>query len=332
MMFKICVIGCGEIAKGFHGPALKKYCADYPGAVLTACCDSDAGKAKAFAASFGFSASYSDYREMVDEQRPDAVCLIASYSVIPAIAIDVMRMGYPVIMEKPPGINGEVVSRIIDAANESGVPNQVAFNRRHAPVIGELKNMLTAYPAGEGIHNIRCVFQRVGRTDNDFFTTAIHGIDTVRYIAGSDYKHVRFRYQELPEINKGAVNIYMDCVMASGAAAQLAFCPSGGKVIEDYHVACHNNEFTLKMPVWGSPEYPGGLAHFSGNECVKYIEGSDPRFGEEMFEKFGFYSENADFFNTVRANKIPANDIKTALQSVEIAYCIQERRAEYLAG
>jgi len=328
-MFKICIIGCGEIAKGFHGPALKKYCADYPGAVLAACCDRDIDKAKKYADMFDFNAHYSDYREMLNTERPDAVSITVSYAVISDIAIDVINMGYPVLMEKPPGINREEVSRIIEAAQKTGIANQVAFNRRYTPIVNELKNRLATYPAGKGIHNVRCVFQRVGRKDSDFFTTAIHGIDTLRYIAGSDYKHIHFSYQELPELNKGAANIYMDCLMKSGAVAQLSFCPSGGKVIEDYLVTCHDNDFTLNMPVWGSPEYPGGLTRFSGNKKAEYIEGSDPRFGSEIFETFGFYAENASFFNNIRADKKPVNDIISALQSVEVAHCIKERRDEY---
>ena len=39
---------------------------------------------------------------------------------------------------------------------------------------------------------------RVERRDPDFSTTAIHGLDAVRYLAGADYAEARFRYRELP--------------------------------------------------------------------------------------------------------------------------------------
>ena len=329
-MFKVCLIGCGEIAKNFHGPAIQKYFGEHSNEInLLACCDTDIQKAKAFAEKFGFKSHYDDYRKMLNAERPDAVCLTASYVVIHSIAVDVMGMGIPIIMEKPPGTTGAEVSTIIEAADKSKIHNQVAFNRRYTPIVNELKSILSSSGPADDIYNIRCVFQRVGRRDDDFYTTAIHGIDTVKYIAGSDYKQVRFRYQELPEVNKGAANIYLDCEMQSGATAQLAFCPFGGKVIEDYFVTCSNHDFTLKMPVWGSPEYPGGLWHFSGNECVNHVKGDDTRFGIEMFERFGFYSENADFFNNVRAKVQSPNDINSALQSVEIAYCIHQRLEEY---
>ena len=328
-LFKICTIGCGSIALNFHGLGIQKYIANSSQKIAWACCDIDIEKAQEFAAKFKLNAYYDNYREMLQKEQPDAVCIITTYGVIPAIAVDVMNMGFPVIMEKPPGTTGEEVIDIIKAAEQTKMPNQVAFNRRFTPVVNELKSLIT--DTGCDIHNIRCIFQRVGRKDPNFYTTAIHGIDTVRYLAGSDYKHVHFRYQELEDINKGAANIYMDCFMESGATAHLSFCPHSGKVIEDYHVTCLNNEFTLKMPVWGSPEYPGGLWHFSNNECVRFLDGDSPSFGSEMFEKFGFYTENANFFDDVQAKVIPTNDIRTALQSVEIADCIQQRKTEYKA-
>ena len=336
-MFKISVIGCGDIAMGFHGPAIKKYCGDYPAAESSACCDIDLHKAQKFAGEFGFKAHYNDYREMLHSEKPDVVCLITPYNIISAMAIDIINMGFPVIMEKPPGINREEVIAIIEAVKKNNTANQVAFNRRFTPLVAELKGLLDRLPHPGGIHNIRCVFQRVNRIDQDFHSTAIHGIDTVKYIANSDYKRIRFHYQELPA--KGAVNIYMDCLMHSGAFAQFSICPCGGKVIEDYIVTSAGNDFCLKMPVWASAEYPGGLWHFADNKLAAHFDGNDSRYGTEMYEKFGFYAENADFFNYLRATEdrkltLPpstVNDISSALQSVEIADCIQKRSPEYIS-
>ena len=64
------------------------------------------------------------------------------------------------------------------------MPHQVAFNRRYTPLVVELKRRL----AGATIQHIDCQFYRVGRTGSDFTTTAIHGIDTVRFLAGCDLR------------------------------------------------------------------------------------------------------------------------------------------------
>ena len=324
-MFEISVIGCGEIANSFHAPSLLKYREQYPDTVLLGCCDSDKSKAEDFAKRFGFKTAHDDYREMLRDRCPNAVCLYTSYPVIPKIASDVMQMGIPVLMEKPPGTTTDEVSLIAESAKKHDVINQVAFNRRFAPAMGRLKQWLQS--AAEGIHNIRCVFQRVSRADSNFFTTAIHGIDAVRHIAGSDYREVRFRYYELPDVNKGAANIYMDCAMESGATAQLAFLPHVGAVSEKYYVSCLNNDFELSMPVWGSPEYPGGLWHYKGNKIAEHMEGHV--FGDGMFENFGFFAENAFFLDTVKSGGKNPHDIVSAKQSVEVAHCIEKRLEVY---
>ena len=324
-MFGICVIGCGYIANESHAPALLKYRDENPGTALLGCCDSDKNKAMEFAKRFGFRAAYSDYRKMLYENRPSAVCLYASYVAIPKIASEVMQMGIPILMEKPPGTTNDEVSLIIDAAKKTNVLNQVAFNRRFTPIVNKLLRSIES--VCEDIHNIRCIFQRVSRTDSAFYTTAIHGIDTVRHIAGSDYREARFRYQELPQVNKGAANIYMDCVMESGATAQLVFIPHGGRVVEDYYVSCLNNDFRLKMPIWDSLEYPGGFWHYRGNEIVECAKGHE--FGDEVFERFGFFAENASFFDAVKNGEKTAHDIFSARQSVDVAFCMEKRQEVY---
>ncbi|MCL2361842.1 MAG: Gfo/Idh/MocA family oxidoreductase [Defluviitaleaceae bacterium] len=326
-MFKICIIGCGGIAENFHAPAIAKYCADYPDSYFAACCDIDVDKAKTVAEKFGLKNYYNNYKEMIQAEQPHAVCILTSYSATPAIAIDIINMGIPVMMEKPPGATGDGVLQIANAARDKQVITQVAFNRRFTPLAVKFKEMIHADKSP--VCCLRCTFQRIERYDEDFHTTAIHGIDTLRYLIGSDYKHIRFRYQELYEIGRYVANVHLDCYFETGNMAQLVFYPCAGKVIEDYYATCENSDYILKMPVWGSPEYPGGITHYKRNEIKTYIDGNDIGFGTEMFEKFGFYSENEDFFNNVKAKRKSVNGIDSAYQSVVIAECIQKRLAEY---
>ena len=60
-MFKICSIGCGNMAVSGHGPSYAKYKKDYPDTLLAACCDLDEERAKAFCEKFGFEKYYTDY-------------------------------------------------------------------------------------------------------------------------------------------------------------------------------------------------------------------------------------------------------------------------------
>ncbi|NOZ21902.1 MAG: Gfo/Idh/MocA family oxidoreductase [Planctomycetes bacterium] len=329
MSFKICVVGCGGMSTRGHGPSCAKYAATHPDTVLAACCDLDEAKAITYRDTFGFAKHYTDLVTMLDTERPDAVCLIAPVALTCELSCRIMEMGYPLIMEKPPGMTVEETDRMIAVAEAKDVSNQVALNRRHTPLIRELKRLLSEGFQPSEIQNIRYDFFRYNRKDADFSTTAIHGIDTVRFLAGSDYAHVRFHYQPFPELGDTVANIFMDCTMESGATAHLNFCPVAGLIIERATVNLLDHTFFLHIPMWRAFDDPGRLIHVEKKETVLDVTGEDITDGPEPFELSGFYGENASFFDDLRAGRRPVGDVKSARQSVEIAQCIRERKEEY---
>ena len=73
---------------------------------LVACCDIDEAKAIAFSNHFGFARHYTDYIQMLCAERPDAVTLNVPYTATCELACGIMTLGYPLILEKPPGCTG----------------------------------------------------------------------------------------------------------------------------------------------------------------------------------------------------------------------------------
>ena len=67
MSFKICGVGCGDMATIGHGPSFQKYAKENPEVILAACCDLDAGKAEIYRNTFGFEKYYIDLDEMLFE-------------------------------------------------------------------------------------------------------------------------------------------------------------------------------------------------------------------------------------------------------------------------
>ena len=55
-----------------------------------------------------------------------------------------------------------------------------------------------AWLADQPIQSITCTFSRYRRRDPDFTTTAVHGIDAVRFLAGSDYAKLRIEATQGP--------------------------------------------------------------------------------------------------------------------------------------
>lgn len=329
MAFKICAIGCGSMASHVHGPSYREYAARHGGTLLAACCDLDEGKAVNFREAYGFERHYTDIEAMLNAERPDAVCIVVPEHLTASVSIKVMAHGCPVLMEKPPGLNREETTSMIEMADRFDVPTQVAFNRRYMPLVRRLKEMLDALSAPSGMQMIRYDFCRVGRTDADFAATAIHGIDAVKHLAGSDYAHIQFRYQALPGYAPEVVNVEMICTFESGARAYLSFCPVSGVLLERATVHARDESFFLDLAVENAVDYPGRLVQYRAGRKVLEQPGEATADAAQVFVTGGFYDENAAFFQDIRAGKRPVGDLRSALQAVEIADCMRKRQAEY---
>jgi predicted dehydrogenase len=329
MNFKICVIGCGQLANSHHGPAYVKYSQENSDTVLAACSDIIEQRAADFSKRFGFRRHYTDPIRMLELEHPDAVCLVVPPSVTPQIACQILLMKYPLLIEKPPGLTVDETDQMIEAARLSGTQNQVAFNRRYTPLVSLVKKLLIENVTPGDVQHLHYDFFRIGRTDADFSTTAIHGIDTVRFLAGSDYARISFHYQELPALGPTTANILMDCTFESGVTAQICFCPASGAVIERATIHTLNQIFFLKLPIWNAFDSPGSVVHVKKGEVVGSFSGPEVSTGAEDFVLNGFYHENALFFNDIRSGRMPWGNIESGRQSVEIAQLIRERRANY---
>jgi predicted dehydrogenase len=204
----------------------------------------------------------------------------------------------------------------------------VAFNRRYAPLIRELRRRIEA--AGP-VQHLHYEMIRVERRDADFSTTAIHGLDAVRFLAGCDYAEARFRYRELPELGPGVADILVDAVMASGATAHLAFCPVAGVLVERAAVHSHGQTLFLHVPMWSGVDSPGRLWHFVGGALRDDVSGERVGDGTALFESGGFYGETVAFLDDLKAGRAPSPSLREARQSVQIAEHVRERRGEFRA-
>jgi predicted dehydrogenase len=266
---------------------------------------------------------------MLDTERPDAVSLVAPIERTCELACLILEWGFPLLMEKPPGRTAAEVDRMIAAAG--GVAHQVAFNRRFAPVLRELKRELDAHVGSADVQRLHYEMTRVGRRDSDFSTTAIHGIDAVRYLAGSDYAEIRFRYQPLPAAGSGVANVFLDAMMASGASAQLAFCPMAGAVVERAVVQGRDHTFYAYVPMWDAFDAPGRLQHVEKGTVQRDVRGDELADSPPPFVQGGFYGEYVAFLKAIRQGRPPSPSLKEARQSVAVAECIRERKGEYRA-
>jgi predicted dehydrogenase len=317
---------------GSHGPALARYARAHPHVELTACCDLDSDRAHRFQDRFGFARSYTDALAMVEDERPEA-CLVAVLpEAMSAAAAPLLARGVPLLLEKPPGLTPQEVDRLIAAARAGGksgapVPHLVGFNRRFVAGVQEARRRLELQ--GGPVHHVHYEMTRFDRREPDFSTTAVHGLDTVRFLTGSDYAEARFRYQELAALGTGVANMWVDARMVSGAVAHLAFCPVAGVIVERAAIHTEGHTLFLELPVADSADIPGRFEHVERGRTVDTLSGRPPEAGGEPFVLAGFYAEWEAFLADLAASRAPSPSLSESRQSVELADCLRRRAAVY---
>ena len=312
---KICMIGCGNHANAVYAPSLIRIKKENPAFEFSACCDMDAKKCGDFKELIGFEKSYADYVEMLAKEKPDAVVLVVQYTIAAELGIDIIRRGFPVLMEKPIGGGLEECLSVLKAVEETGVPAQAAFNRRHIPLVREIVSELKK--SSEVINHIDYKMFRVDRREDSFYSTAVHGIDLVGYIAGSEYKDVRFDYSGL--------NILMQCRFNNEITAQLSFIPASGLLNERLEIICDNITYYVRLPIGRGPDFPGNIIKFEGGSLVYDKSGADISDGDKINEAYGFYAQLMDFFTTIQNGGAIKHDIKSAVDTMRIMDCVKRK-------
>jgi predicted dehydrogenase len=296
-----------------------KYAADFPGTELTACCDIDIERAEDFCRDFGFSRAHTDWKNMLEQERPDAVSLAVPVLKTAAMSIEILKMGYDLITEKPPGMTAGECRSIIEAAKTSKGRLGVMFNRRYMPLVKEMSGILK----GREAEYLRYDFYRTGRKDNDFSTTAIHGIDTAQMLAGGLYSKMSFIYQPLKTTPVG--NILLSGITNRGTRVELNFYPDSGMNAERVVIISKGSTFFLNIPIWDCPDYPGSILEYRDGTLVREIHGEKT----DMFISSGFYDEHRDFYENIRNGLDSPADMPQHMRAVELMEAIRFKETEY---
>lgn len=192
---RVGVIGAGGIAAYAHIPGYKKAAAEGK-AELVALADVNLERAQAAAREHGFARAYSDYREMLAEERLDAVSVATPNLYHAPATIAALEAGCHVLCEKPPAMTPAEVEAMIAAAEKAGKIFTVGLSFRFHPEVEMAKRFIDGGALGE-IYAARVkVTRRRGIPTWGVFTNkelqgggalidaGVHMLDTALYLMG----------------------------------------------------------------------------------------------------------------------------------------------------
>src|SRR5438105_1455516 len=133
---KVAVIGAGAMGRN-HLRVLN----DLDSAHLVALADAHEPTAQRSARPFGIPA-YTDYKKLLDKEKPEAVVVAVPTIMHRDVALDVISRGIHLLIEKPIAFTEEEALEIIAAARAAGVVLTVGHIERYNPAVLELHKRL----------------------------------------------------------------------------------------------------------------------------------------------------------------------------------------------
>jgi virulence factor len=186
---RVGVIGTGGIAR-VHLAALGAL----PDVDLAALCDRDPGRLTAAATRWGArqTRAYTDFRQMLDEVRPDAVWVLVSVPATFAVTSECLSRGVPTLLEKPPGLRTAETQALAGLSARHGTRAMVAFNRRFNPWVRRAWEAVGA--AGGGPPAVIVAEYHKGPQQYEHYplevnerwigVDAIHALDLLKHLGG----------------------------------------------------------------------------------------------------------------------------------------------------
>jgi len=195
---RIGVIGAGNFAQAVLLPDLKRN----PNVVLKGVATATGINARSVAERFGFEYATSHYEEILSDRDIDAVVIATRHNLHAQAAIEALKQGRAVFVEKPLALNEAQLKQItethrqlgISVGSQSSPPRlMVGFNRRFAPLVNQVKNALgqrispyvVNYRVNAGFVSKAHWTQDAEEGGGRIIGEVCHFVDTIQYIVDS---------------------------------------------------------------------------------------------------------------------------------------------------
>ena len=292
-MIDVVFIGAGSLSTTFHYPSL----AAMDDVRIRAVCDLVREKAERNAETFGIPAVYTDYAEMLEKESFDAVYIVMPPQDSFDLLADCLGRGLNTFSEKPPTTTLFQTRVLAELAEENDCITQIGFQRKHVPLMKRMRELVEARgpidqffsefvkpSPGGGLYY-------KGRIDI-LTCDAIHMVDTALWmgddstpeiasVCRQSYKDQNVKYNALMQFENGTSGFF-SATWNSGRRHLMA------------HMHGQNCCAIIDLESEGTyydPDHPEGITLTAAEAA-----GSD-----EPFRMLGFYDENREFLDAVRA-------------------------------
>jgi predicted dehydrogenase/nucleoside-diphosphate-sugar epimerase len=286
--FAIGFLGTGYIAD-WHAKALRTI----PGARLTAVCDRDELRVKAFAARNGIDQIYTSLSAMLSGSRLDAIHVLLPPELHAQTAGEIIEAGVHVLLEKPMAVCQDECVWLIERARLKNTRIGVSHNFLFAPIYEQLKGDLKS--------------GRLGRPDTVTITWN-KGLDQLQT---GPFNHWMFRKPQniILEIGTHSVAHMLDLVgpleITSVRASNQIALPDGTLFYRRWHIEAGQAQTSAMLNFSFAPGYTEHSIHIRGSLASASVDFERNTYVLRARTKFGLdfdsYSTTVSEANALRS-------------------------------
>lgn len=144
----VALVGAGNLARWAHLPNLQKNSKVSIRAIHSA----SGVRGKSYGARFGAAYCSTDYKQVIEDPEVDLVFITSRNREHAQQALEAIRAGKHVFVEKPMALTEQECRDLVRAADESGRRLTVGFNRRFAPFYRQLKDRVAKRTSPAVLH------------------------------------------------------------------------------------------------------------------------------------------------------------------------------------
>lgn len=306
---RICMIGAGNLSTRRIYPYIGA-----AGAQLVGLCDLDTEKVERNARLFGGTA-YSDFREMLEQQKPDGVMICIGPQQHYELAIEVMRMGYPVYTEKPPAPTAAQALEMVRVSKETGQLCSIAFKKRYNTANTRAKQWLSQFDPAD-YYSISADYASKQYSNDslrrDFLHDfTIHMIDLVSYLFGDA--------SEVFSFSKGKDAYAVSIKFVSGAVGSLNL--NCGRT---YNVPTEEVELTVKGGNFMTIHNSSSWKITEKEQPVEWREPPTFISAGDSGNDTGHLAEIVDFIKAIQEKRSTRSNITESYKSVVLYEAIRD--------
>ncbi|MBQ6702385.1 MAG: Gfo/Idh/MocA family oxidoreductase [Clostridia bacterium] len=196
-MFKTAIVGCGAISKT-HAEALRSV----KNTELVALCDPNTEKVDIRAKEYGGKV-YSSLNDMLDNEKIDVLHICTPHYLHVPMALEALKRGINVLMEKPPAISHDQFAELKKACKTTNAKLGICFQNRYNGAVVEAKRIIEEKKLGKiigaraivtwsrsGVYYTESGWR--GQIDKEgggvLINQSIHTLDLMTYIMGAPDK------------------------------------------------------------------------------------------------------------------------------------------------